>query len=86
MIEWFKEKMYNLWDKTKAFFDYAETIFFARLQMAAGAVGAWLMWLSNDTNMQTAIQGLFQAKYVPFWVLGSGIVFEILRRRNATDL
>ena len=86
LIEKAKKLAYNVWDKIRKFFKDSEVIVFARLQAVAGIVGTYLMWLSQNQNMQDAIQSLFQPKYIPIWVLGMGLMTETLRRFRATDL
>lgn len=86
VIEKVKKLAYTAWDKTRKFFKDSEVIVFARLQTVAGVIGGYLMWLSQNQNMQDALQSLFQPKYVPFWILGMGILTETLRRVRATDL
>ena len=75
-----------MWDKVKAWFKRSETIFWARLQVFAGAVMATVMALANDPNISDALKSILKPEYVPYYVIGFGLLTEILRRRRATDL
>ncbi len=67
-----------MWAKIKAWFSESETIFWARLQMFAGAV---------FTALSVAdLSPLLPPKYLTIWLIFSGVVTELLRRRRATDL
>jgi hypothetical protein len=75
-----------MWDKIKAWFKRSETIFWARLQVLLGAIVASVMALANDPNIADAIKTVLKPEYVPYYVIGFGLLTEILRRRRATDL
>jgi hypothetical protein len=75
-----------MWDKIKAWFKRSETIFWARLQVLLGAIAASVMALANDPNISDAIKAVLKPEYVPYYVIGFGLLTEILRRRRATDL
>lgn len=62
------------WDQIKAWFDYNETILWARLQVLVGAVWAVL----QATDLSPVLQG----KYMTYWLVFSGVVTELLRRRG----
>jgi hypothetical protein len=64
-----------MWEKIKAWFKDSETIFFARLQMVAGAV--WAVLTAAD------LSPLLEPKWLTVWLLASGILTELLRRRRA---
>ncbi|TPK70213.1 hypothetical protein FJ930_19800 [Mesorhizobium sp. B2-4-15] len=70
-----------MWTKIKAFFLSSETIFLARLQVFAGIVFGAFMAL--DPSL---FQAYVPAEYVPVYLLAIGVLTEIARRRNATDL
>jgi hypothetical protein len=75
-----------MWDKIKAWFKRSETIFWARLQVVAGAAVAAVMGLAADPAVNDAIHAILKPEYVPYYVIGFGLLTEILRRRRATDL
>lgn len=60
-------------DKIKAFFKYSETILWARIQLVVGAV--WTVLLAAD------LSPVLQGKYLTYWLVVSGVVTEIVRRR-----
>jgi len=65
-----------MWDKIKAWFNRSETILWARLQMVTGAVWAVL----QATDLSPVLQG----KYMTYWLIFSGVVTELVRRRGTT--
>ena len=67
-----------MWTKIKTFFKDSETIFWARLQVFAGVVFA--------TLSTTDLTPLLPPKYLTLWLVFSGVVTELLRRRRAVDL
>lgn len=75
-----------MWDKMKAWFKRSETIFWARLQVFVGAVTAAVMALAADPAVNDAIHAILKPEYVPYYVIGFGVLTEILRRRRAVDL
>jgi hypothetical protein len=75
-----------MWEKIKSWFGHSETILLARSQVLLGAVGAVVTALVNDPNTSSAVQSLLKPEYIPYYVIGIGILTEVLRRRGATDL
>jgi len=79
-----------MWDKIKAklktWFKDSETIFWARLQMLVGALGAIVTSLMQSPDINAAIQAVLKPEYVPYYVIGFGVITEIARRLRATDL
>lgn len=73
-----KEKAYSLWDGTKAFFLRSETILWARLQVLVGAL--WTALSATD------LAPLLSPKWLTYWLIFSGLVTELLRRRNDPTL
>lgn len=67
-----------MWDKIKAWFRDSETIFWARLQMAAGTI--WTVLVATD------LSPVLDAKYLTYWLIASGVITELARRSRATDL
>jgi hypothetical protein len=67
-----------MWTKIRDFFRDSETIFFARLQIFVGA--AWEILSAADLSL------VLPPTWMPYWLIGSGIVTEYLRRRRASDL
>jgi hypothetical protein len=75
-----------MWEKIKSWFGHSETILLARLQVILGVLGVVATALVNDPNTSAAVQSLLKPEYVPYYVIGIGILTEVLRRRGATDL
>ena len=71
-----------IWPKIGRWFSDSETLFWARLQMAAGTV--WGVLVSADLMPVLSAFGL--AKWTPVLLLVLGIIGEIARRSRATDL
>ena len=63
--------MSKLWNMTKRAFSDSETLFLARLQVLFGAL------------MVVDLTPVMPASYLPYYVVGMGIVTEIARRRRA---
>jgi lysozyme family protein len=76
----------DMWDTIKRWFKRSETIFWARLQVFAGAAMAVAMSLAADPAVNEAIHKILKPEYVPYYVIGAGLLTEMLRRRRATDL
>ena len=72
-----------MWDKFKASFKQSLTILWARIQVLAGLAAATVMALASDPTVTAALQSLLQPKFIPYYVIGIGIVTEIARRRTA---
>ncbi len=68
----------TMWSKIKDWFSRSETIFWARLQMFVGAI--WTALVAVD------LAPLLPPKYLTVWLVISGAVTELARRRRATDL
>ncbi len=64
-----------MWDKIKAFFLNSETIFWARAQIAVGAL--WTVLSVTD------LAPLLNPKWLTYWLILNGFITEYLRRRNA---
>ena len=71
-----------VWPKIGAWFSDSETLFWARLQMAAGTV--WGVLVSADLMPVLSAFGL--AKWTPVLLLVLGLISEFARRSRATDL
>jgi hypothetical protein len=71
-----------MWDKIKASFKHSLTILWARIQVFAGIAVASVMALASDPSVSGALQSLLQPKFIPYYVIGIGIVTEIARRRT----
>ena len=71
-----------MWEKIKVFFKRSLTILWARLITLAGAAFAIGLNLTADPNVNGAIQGLFKPEYLPYWLIGIGVITEIARRRT----
>ncbi len=67
-----------MWQKIKNWFKDSETIFFARLQLFIGAV-----W---QTLVMTDLSPILPPKWLPVWLILSGVVTEYLRRRREKEM
>lgn len=72
-----------MWNKIKLRFKNSITILWARVQVLAGLAAALLMAVASDPNVTGAIQTALQPKYIPYYVIGIGLITEIARRRTA---
>lgn len=70
-----------MWNRIKSFFGDSETIFWARLQVAFGALAAAVTYF--DPSLLAPI---LPAEWLPWLVFANGLATEYLRRRRATDL
>lgn len=73
-----------MWDKIKAWFKHSLTILWARIVALGGVIVAALVNVAGDPNVNAAIQAAFQPKYLPWWLLGIGLVTELARRRTVS--
>lgn len=65
----------------KKWFNDSETILWARLQAVVGAALEIITVL--DPSL---VAGVMPNRWFPWYMLGAGILTEVLRRRRATDL
>lgn len=66
-----------MWEKIKAWFKHSETIFWARLQVVLGAT----MTVLANTD-PTMFNQYVPPNWLPIYIVVSGILTEILRRRG----
>jgi hypothetical protein len=71
-----------MWDKIKAWFKHSLTILWARVVALAGIVLASAQALIADPNVTGAVQTALQPKFIPYWVIGIGLITEICRWRT----
>lgn len=64
-----------MWNKIKNWFWRSETIAFGRAQVFVGAVWAALS--------QTDLAPLLNPKLMTYWLIVSGVITELLRRRGS---
>lgn len=64
------------WERTKNWFWRSETILWARLQVLVGAI--WTALAATD------LSPVLNPKLMTYWLIFSGVVTELLRRRGAT--
>jgi hypothetical protein len=72
-----------MWDKIKAWFKHSMTILWARLLAVAGVALASAQSLLGDPNIGGAVQQLLKPQYIPWYVIGIGVITELCRRRTA---
>jgi hypothetical protein len=63
-----------MWERIKTWFKDSETIFWARLQVFIGSVFTVLT--------VTDLSPLLPPKYLTIWLIISGVITELLRRRR----
>jgi hypothetical protein len=72
----------SMWSKTKSWFGNSLTILWARIQVLAGLLAAFLMALATDPNVAGAIQVALEPRFIPYYVIAIGLITEIARRRT----
>jgi hypothetical protein len=72
----------EVWSKTKSWFGNSLTILWARIQVLAGLLAAFLMALATDPNVTGAIQVALEPRFIPYYVIAIGLITEIARRRT----
>jgi hypothetical protein len=71
-----------MWSKTKSWFGNSLTILWARIQVLAGLLAAFLMALATDPNVTGPIQVALEPRFIPYYVIAIGLITEIARRRT----
>ncbi|MDO9414011.1 MAG: hypothetical protein Q7T81_15685 [Pseudolabrys sp.] len=71
-----------MWDKIKSSFMHSITILWARAVACAGLALVAVEALLQDPSVSAAVQSVLQPKYVPYYVIGIGLVTELARRRS----
>jgi hypothetical protein len=71
-----------MWSKTKSWFGNSLTILWARIQVLAGLLAAFLMALATDPNVTGAIQVALEPRFIPYYVIAIGLITEVARRRT----
>ncbi len=72
-----------MWEKIKAWFKHSLTILWARAVALGGIALALGQSLLDDPNVTGAIQTALQPRFIPYWVIGIGLITELCRRRTA---
>jgi hypothetical protein len=72
-----------MWEKIKSTFKHSVTILWARLLALAGLALASMQSLLGDPTISGAVQQLLNPHYIPWYVIGIGVVTELCRRRTA---
>jgi hypothetical protein len=71
-----------MWSKIKSWFGNSLTILWARIQVLAGLLAAFLFALVTDPNVTGAIQAALEPRFIPYYVIAIGLITEIARRRT----
>lgn len=66
----------------KSWFKDSETLAFARVQMVAGGI----LEVVAITDLTPLFNAVGMPKWAPVWLMATGVLTEVLRRRRATDL
>lgn len=82
MWQKFKDWLAREWAAVKK----SGTMLLAWLTSAIGLIVGTLADLYNDPSVNDAVRALLKPEYVPWYVLGFGLLLRIVRKRNATDL
>ena len=77
-MNWLKAE----WEKLKK----SGTIILAWCATSFGSAIAVARDVLGDETVNQAIQSLLNAKYVPYYVIASGLFLRYVRGHNATDL
>jgi hypothetical protein len=72
----------SMWSKTKSWFGNSLTILWARVQVLAGLLAAFLMALATDPNVTGAVQVALEPRFIPYYVIAIGLITEVARRRT----
>jgi hypothetical protein len=72
----------SMWSKTKSWFGNSLTILWARIQVLAGLLAAFLLALTTDPNVTGAVQAALEPRFIPYYVIAVGLITEIARRRT----
>jgi hypothetical protein len=72
----------SMWSKTKSWFGNSLTILWARIQVLAGLLAAFLMALATDPNVTGAVQVALEPRFIPYYVIAIGLITEVARRRT----
>jgi hypothetical protein len=72
----------SMWPKTKSWFGNSLTILWARIQVFAGLLAAFVMVLATDPNVTDAIQVALEPRFIPYYVIAIGLITEVARRRT----
>lgn len=73
-----------MWQRIKSFFKDSETIAWARLQTALGAIANVITFV--DPTLVTAVIPVEYARWIAVYMLLNGLATEYLRRCRAEDL
>lgn len=76
LLAWF------LWPQINHWFSDSETLFWGRLQMLFGAV----LTVLTTTDLTPIFASAGLAKWLPLWVVISGIITEMARKSRASDV
>ncbi|TIS01467.1 MAG: hypothetical protein E5X13_14290 [Mesorhizobium sp.] len=71
----------TMWSKIRAWFKDSETIAWARLQMLGGAILTVL-----SATEPSLFNQYIPDRWLPLYIVGSGILTEALRRIRAKDM
>ena len=69
-----------MWSKTKSWFGNSLTILWARIQVLAGLLAAFLMALATDPNVTGAVQVALVPRFIPYYVIAIGLITEATPR------
>ena len=72
-----------MWARAKAAFKHSVTILWARLVALSGLLLIAAQNLSADPTIGDAIKSLLKPQYLPWYVIGIGLITELCRRRTA---
>ena len=69
--------------KALSSFKSSVTILWARVVALVGAALAVVPSLTSDPNISNAIHTILRPEYIPYYVIGIGVITEMARRRTA---
>lgn len=78
-MEKFKAWLAREWAAVKK----SGTMIFAWLMSASGALVAGLVDLYNDPSINDSIKAILKPEYVPFYIIGIGVLLRFVRMKNS---
>jgi hypothetical protein len=71
------------WEKIRAAFKHSVTILWARVVAISGLLIGGVQALSINPTIDSAVHQILQPKFIPYYIIGIGLITEMARRRTA---
>ena len=72
-----------MWPSVKTWFKNSVTILWARIIALAGLLLAAAQSVFADPDVNNVVQQALQPRFIPYYVIGIGLITELARRRTA---